>query len=108
MDFFISSAYAQSAGDAGAGGFNLIMLVIFIGVFWFLIFRPQMKRQKEHRSLVESLAKGDEVVTNGGVLGKITDVGEAFVSVEIAGNTTVKVQKHAVAAVMPKGTIKSA
>jgi preprotein translocase subunit YajC len=108
VDFFISSAQAQATGDPGAGGFNLIMLIIFIGVFWFLIFRPQMKRQKEHRSLVESLSKGDEVVTNGGVLGKITDVGEAFVTVEISGNTSVKVQKHAVAAVMPKGTIKSA
>ena len=107
MDFLISNAYAQ-AGDPGAGMGNLIILIIFVAVFWLMIFRPQMKRQKEHRQMVEALSKGDEVVTNGGVLGKITNVGEAFVTVEIANNTSIKIQKHAVAAVMPKGTIKSA
>ena len=109
MDFLISNAMAQSAGGAppGSGMANIIMLVVFIGIFYFLLIRPQMKRQKEHRKLVDALAKGDEVVTSGGVLGKITDVGDAFVTLEIADNTRIKVQRHAVGAVMPKGTIKS-
>ncbi len=108
MDFLISNAMAQTAGSpAGAGMANIIMLVVFIGIFYFLLIRPQMKRQKEHRAMVESLSKGDEVVTGGGVLGKIVDLGDAFITVEIAANTQIKVQSHAVSAVMPKGTIKS-
>ena len=70
------------------------------------MIRPQMKRQKEHQKMVDALAKGDEAVTNGGILGKITDVGESFVKLEIAKSTEIKVQRHAIAAVMPKGTIK--
>ncbi len=109
MDFLISNAMAQTAGaPAGASGMaNIIMLVVFIAIFYFLLIRPQMKRQKEHRTMVEALSKGDEVVTGGGVLGKIVEVGDAFITVEIAANTFIKVQKHAVGAVMPKGTIKN-
>ncbi|MDJ0654324.1 MAG: preprotein translocase subunit YajC [Xanthomonadales bacterium] len=108
MDFFISDAIAQAGGTAqGPSGMaNIIMLLVFVAIFYFLLIRPQMKRQKEHRSMVEALSKGDEVVTNGGVLGKIVDVGDAFLTVEIANNIQIKVQKHAVGAVMPKGTIK--
>ena len=110
MDFLISSAFAQSAGAPGgpSGTANIIMLFVFIAIFYFLLIRPQMKRQKEHKSLIEALSKGDEVVTSGGVLGKIIDVGDAFVTVEITNNVQIKVQKHAVGAIMPKGTIKSA
>lgn len=107
MDFLISSAYAQDAApQSGLMGF-LPLILIFI-VFYFLLIRPQMKRAKEHRQLVAGLAKGDEVVTNGGLLGKITDVGESFVTVQLSDNLEVKLQRHAVASVMPKGTIKSA
>lgn len=107
MDFFISDAMAQSQGAPGASGAgSILMLVAFIAIFYFLLIRPQMKRQKEHRTLVEGLAKGDEVVTNGGVLGKITDVGESFVTLQVAKNIEIKVQKHSVGMVMPKGTIK--
>ena len=85
----------------------LPLIVIFI-IFYFLLIRPQMKRTKEHRKLVEELATGAEVVTNGGLLGRITRVDESFVTVEFADRVQIKVQKHAIASVMPKGTIKSA
>jgi preprotein translocase subunit YajC len=109
MDFFIASAYAQDAGAQAQGGLLsfLPLIVIFI-VFYFLLIRPQMKRAKEHKALVAQLANGDEVVTNGGLLGKVTNVGDSFVTVELAENVKIKLQKHAVASVMPKGTIKSA
>ena len=109
MDFFIASAYAQDAGAQAQGGLLsfLPLIVIFI-VFYFLLIRPQMKRAKEHKALVAQLAVGDEVVTNGGLLGKVTNVGESFVTLELAENVKIKLQKHAVASVMPKGTIKSA
>ena len=85
----------------------LPLIVIFI-IFYFLLIRPQMKRSKEHRKLVAELATGAEVVTNGGLLGRITRVDESFVTVEFADKVQIKVQKHAIASVMPKGTIKSA
>ena len=107
LDFFIASAYAQDAAPAGGLMSFLPLIVIFI-IFYFLLIRPQMKRAKEHKQLVSQLGKGDEVVTNGGLLGRITDVGESFVTVELADNVQIKVQKHAIASVMPKGTIKSA
>ena len=107
MDFLISNAYAQDAAAQG-GLMSFLPLIIIFVIFYFLLIRPQMKRAKEHRNLVEALSKGDEVVTNGGLLGKITDVGESFVTVELADNVQIKLQKHAVASVMPKGTIKSA
>ncbi|HMB60921.1 MAG TPA: preprotein translocase subunit YajC [Xanthomonadales bacterium] len=109
MDFLIASAYAQDGGAAGQGGLLsfLPLIVIFI-VFYFLLIRPQMKRAKEHKALVAQLSVGDEVVTNGGLLGKVTNVGDSFVSLELSENVKIKLQKHAVASVMPKGTIKSA
>lgn len=107
MDFFIASAYAQDATPQGGLLSFLPLIVIFI-VFYFLLIRPQTKRAKEHRQLVEKLATGDEVITNGGLLGKITNVGDSFVTVELADNIKIKLQKHAVASVVPKGTMKSA
>ena len=84
------------------------MLVVFFAVFYFFIIRPQSKRAKEHRNMLSALAKGDEVVTAGGMAGRVDDIGEAFVSVEVANNVKVKVQKHAITAVLPKGTLKAA
>lgn len=107
LDFFISPAYAQAAQQQSPLGMFLPLIAIF-AIFYFLIIRPQNKKQKEHREMVSALASGDEVVTAGGVLGKVTAVGEQFLDVEVAPNVTVKVQRHTVSAVMPKGTVKSA
>jgi preprotein translocase subunit YajC len=106
LDFFIASAYAQDAQPGGLMSF-LPLIVIFI-IFYFLLIRPQMKRAKEHRKLVADLAVGDEIVTNGGLLGRISKVGESFVTVELSDSVEIKVQRHAVSSIMPKGTIKSA
>jgi len=109
IDLLIPAAHAQAAAGAGAPNpwLQLIPLVLLFVVFWFLLIRPQMKRQKEHRQLVEKLAKGDEVVTSGGVAGRIEDVGESFLTVEIAEGVRVRVQRGSVNAVLPKGTLKS-
>ncbi len=108
IDFLIPNAYAQAAPQAGNAGFmELLPLVLLFVVFYLFLIRPQMKRAKEHKVMVEALSKGDEIVTNGGLLGKIIDVGENFVAVEISKGVEVKVQRHAVAATMPKGTIKT-
>ena len=106
MDILIPNAYAQ-AGGGGAGMGDLLFIIILFGVFYFLLIRPQQKRAKEHKAMVEALAKGDEIVTQGGVLGRIRHVGDAFLTVEIAEGTEIKVQRAAVGALMPKGTIKS-
>jgi len=108
MSFLINDAWA--AADPGAGGslMGLLPLVIIFVVFYFLLIRPQTKRAKEQREMVAALAKGDEVVTNGGLLGRITEVGEQFIDLELGEGNVVKVQKHAVAALVPKGTLKSA
>jgi preprotein translocase subunit YajC len=96
-------------GAAGAGGlFNIALLVLIFVAFYFLLLRPQSKRQKEHRKMVEALAKGDEVITNGGMLGRVTNVGEQFIKVEVADGVELKIQRSAVSALMPKGTVKSA
>lgn len=109
MSFFIADALAAPAGDASSSGpANLIFLGVLFVVFYFLLIRPQSKRAKEHRNMVASLAKGDEVVTNGGTLGRISGVGEQFITVEIADGIEIKVQRSAVQTVMPKGTIKTA
>jgi preprotein translocase subunit YajC len=107
MDFFIASAYAQDASPQG-GLLSFLPLIVIFVVFYFLLIRPQMKRAKEHKALISQLAVGDEVVSSGGLLGKVTQVGDSFVTLELADNVKVKLQKHAVATVMPKGTIKSA
>ncbi|MEM7465831.1 MAG: preprotein translocase subunit YajC [Pseudomonadota bacterium] len=108
MNFLISDALAQTAGGPAEPGMStfLIMLIPIV-VLYFLMIRPQMKRQKDHQKMVEALSKGDEAVTNGGVLGKIVEVGDSFITLEISKNIEIKVQRHAIAAVMPKGTIKA-
>ena len=107
MDFFISNAYAQDAAATG-GLMSFLPLIVIFAVFYFMLIRPQMKRAKEHKQLVAQLGKGDEVITNGGLLGKITDVSDSFVTLELADNLQIKLQRSAVANIMPKGTIKSA
>ena len=105
LDFFIASAHAQDAAPTG-GLMSFLPLIIIFVIFYFLLIRPQMKRAKEHKNLVAALGTGDEVVTNGGIVGKITDVDENFLTCKIAENVEVKVQRHAVASVLPKGTVK--
>ncbi|HEY0199362.1 MAG TPA: preprotein translocase subunit YajC [Rhodanobacter sp.] len=100
-------AQAAAAQPAGGGMSMIIMMVVLFGLMYFMMIRPQMKRQKEHRALVAGLSKGDEVVTNGGIAGRVDEVGETFITVEIAPNVTVKVQKGAVSQVLPKGSLKS-
>jgi preprotein translocase subunit YajC len=107
FDFIINNAYAQSAPAEGGNGSFLIMMVVFFVIFYFMLMRPQMKQAKEHKKLIQDLSKGDEVVTGGGVLGKITEVGENFIALEVASGTEIKIQKGSVTALMPKGTIKS-
>lgn len=107
LDFFISPAYAQAADQPSALVTFLPLVALFV-IFYFLIIRPQNKKQKEHREMVAALGTGDEIVTAGGVLGKVTALGEQFVDVEVAHNVTVKVQRHTISAVLPKGTVKSA
>ena len=108
----ISNAYAQAAGTAAndptGGLMGLLPLVLMFIVLWFLMIRPQMKRAKEHKAMVEALSKGDEVVTQGGMAGRIVEVSDNFVHVEVADKVNVLVQRQAVATVLPKGTLKSA
>ena len=104
----ISPAWAQGAGGATGGGFeSLLLIVIMFGVLYFLMIRPQMKRAKETKSMIEALQKGDEVVTAGGIVGRISKMGDQYVSLEIAPNTEISVQKAAVQMLLPKGTLKS-
>jgi len=106
---FISNAYAQAAaaGDPTGGLMGMLPLVLMFIVLWFLMIRPQMKRAKEHKAMVSALAKGDEVVTQGGIAGRVTQVGESFLHIEIADNVNIVVQNQAVATVLPKGTLKT-
>lgn len=112
---FISSAFAQTApaATAAAGGsfqdslMSMLPLVLMFGVLYFVMIRPQMKKAKEHKALLAGLAKGDEVVTGGGLLGKVTKVADSYITVEIAAGTEVVVQKPSITLVLPKGTMKS-
>jgi preprotein translocase subunit YajC len=109
ISFMLAQAAAPAAGAQSPGGllsFPILMILMF-GVMYFIMIRPQMKRQKEHRALLSALSKGDEVVTNGGIAGRIDEVGETFITVEIASNVKVKVQKGAVSQVLPKGALKA-
>lgn len=107
-ELFISNAYAEGAAAPQGGGFmEFLPLIALLLVFYFLILRPQQKRAKEHKLMMDALQKGDEVVTIGGILGKVAKVGDENVAVEIADNVVVQVQKPAVQTVLPKGTIKS-
>ena len=109
MDFFISAAHAQDAAASQGDPLGaLLPLIILFVIFYFLLIRPQQKRAKEHKNMVAELAKGDEVLTNGGLIGKVTDTGEEFLTVEIAEGVQVKVQRQLVMSVLPKGTIKNA
>lgn len=113
MDFLISSAHAQAAtapaGAQGIGGLlgsPIIFIVIMVAMMFFM-FRSQSKRQKELRNMIAALAKGDEIVTNGGMAGRVDDIGDTFMTVEIAPNVKIKLQKSAVSLVLPKGSLKS-
>ena len=107
---FISSAFAQAAPAAAPSMQDSLMsmlpIILMFVVLWFVMIRPQMKKQKEHKAMVEALAKGDEVVTAGGVLGKVSKIGDSFVGVEIADGVEIQIQRQAVVQVLPKGTIK--
>jgi preprotein translocase subunit YajC len=109
MNGLIPEAMAQSAGGASPGGgfAPLLMMVVFIAIFYFLLIRPQQKKAKEHQAMVTRLSAGDEVVTSGGILGKIVEVGDSFITLEIAPNVQIKVQKFQVTSLMPKGTVKN-
>ncbi|SRR6056297_774906 len=109
MDFLIASAMAQTAGapqQPSVWG-SLIPLILIVVIFWFLLIRPQMKRNKEHRELISGLSVGDEIVSAGGMLGKITAVGDSFVTVRLSDSVEIKLQRQSVAQVVPKGTIES-
>ncbi len=109
FEFLIPSAHAQAAGAPQGGGMGMLLFpIILIGVMYFLMIRPQMKRAKEHKGMLDKLSKGDEVITSGGIAGVITDIGENFITVEVAENVRLRVQKAAVGNVLPKGTLKSA
>ncbi|CAI06892.1 preprotein translocase subunit YajC [Aromatoleum aromaticum] len=106
---FISNAYAQAApaGDPTGGLMGMLPLILMFIVLWFLMIRPQMKRAKEHKAMVAAIAKGDEIVTQGGIAGRVTQVGENFLHVEVADNVNVVVQAQSVTNVLPKGTLKT-
>ena len=109
MNGLIPDAVAQ-AGPSGPGGqfAPILMMVVFVVIFYFLLIRPQQKKAKEHQALISKISAGDEVVTTGGILGKVTEVGDTFVTIEVADGVRIKVQKFQVGSLMPKGTLKSA
>ena len=110
LDLLIAPAHAQAAPAAqqGLGLGGMLFPLLLIAVMYFLMIRPQMKRQKEHRAMLDKLGAGDEVITSGGIAGTVREIGENFVVVEIANGVQVRVQKAAIANVLPKGTLKSA
>ncbi|WP_326540138.1 preprotein translocase subunit YajC [Pseudorhodoferax sp.] len=108
---FISQAFAQTAPAAAGGGaesslLSLLPLVLMFVVLYFIMIRPQMKKQKEHKAMVEALAKGDEVIIAGGIMGRVNKVGDSYLGVEVANNVELQVQRVAVVQVLPKGTFK--
>lgn len=109
MDFLISTAHAQAAGSpAGNVWMQMLPLVLIFVVFYFLLIRPQTKKAKEHREMVAKLQNGDEVVTAGGILGRIVEVSDTFVTLEVANGVQIKVQRFQVGQLMPRGTLKGA
>ena len=110
MNSLIPDAMAQTAGGASAAGgmTPFIMMAVFIVIFYFLLIRPQQKKQKEHQAMLGKIATGDEVVTSGGILGRVVDVGDQFLTIEIADNVRIKVQRFQVTSLVPKGTLKGA
>ena len=108
MEWLIPSAYAQAAGGAQPNAFvQLLPLVLIFVVFYFLLIRPQQKKAKEHRTMLEALQKGDEVVTSGGVVGRIAKLTDQYAAIEIAPSVEINVQRQAIAQLLPKGTIKA-
>ena len=107
----ISNAFAQAASGAAQDPFGglsqFAMPIVILIIFWFMLVRPQMKRAKEHKALLEGLQKNDEVVTNSGIVGKVAQIGDSYIHIEVAPNTQIVVQKQAIGAVLPKGTLKS-
>ena len=104
----ITPAYAQSAGGAAGGGFeSMILILLMFGVLYFMMIRPQMKKAKEHKTMLDGLQKGDEVVAVG-ILGKISKISDNYVSLDVADKVTIQVQRQAVTTLLPKGTIKDA
>ena len=111
LDFLIPAAQAQATGAPAAGGSmmsTLLFPIVLIAIMYFLMIRPQMKRQKEHKAMLDKLAKGDEVITSGGIAGTVVGLSDAFITVEVASGVQLRVQKGAIASVLPKGTLKSA
>lgn len=110
LDLLIAPAYAQAAPAAGGGSMlsTLLFPIILIAIMYFLMIRPQMKRQKEHKAMLDKLQRGDEIITSGGIAGTVSEIGDNFVTVEIANGVQVRIQRGAVANVLPKGTLKSA
>ena len=107
MNWFDTAAHAAEAGSSGPGSMDLLLLVGFVAIFYFLLWRPQSKRRKEHQSLMTSMDKGDEVVTSGGIVGQITKIEDDFIGLKVAENIEFRVQKSSVGATLPKGTLKS-
>jgi preprotein translocase subunit YajC len=109
MNGLIPDAMAQGAGASPGGQFApLLMMVVFIAIFYFLLIRPQQKKQKEHQAMLAKIGEGDEVVTAGGILGKVITVGDQFLTLEIADGVRIKVQRFQVTSLVPKGTLKGA
>jgi preprotein translocase subunit YajC len=106
LDFVMSPAWAQGAPQ-GDPFMSFLPLIILVVLFWFMLIRPQMKRSKEHREMLGKLAKGDEVITGGGLAGVVREIGENYLTVEIADTVAVKMQKSAVVSVLPKGSLKT-
>jgi preprotein translocase subunit YajC len=109
MNSLIPAAWAQAGGASTSSQFApVLMMVVFVGIFYFLLIRPQQKKAKDHQNMVAKLSTGDEVVTSGGILGRIVEVSDAFVTLEVADSVRLKIQKGQVTSLMPKGTLKSA
>lgn len=110
LDFLIPVAHAQAAGAPSAPSMmsSLLFPIILVAIMYFLMIRPQMKRQKEHKAMLDKLSRGDEVITSGGIAGSVIDIGETFLTVEVASGVQLRVQRAAIANVLPKGTLKAA
>jgi preprotein translocase subunit YajC len=107
-DAMAQGAGAAPAGAAGSGMMTIVMMVMFVAIFYFLLIRPQQKKQKEHQAMINALSAGDEVILAGGILGKIIEMGEQFLTIEIAEGVRIKVQRFQVTTLVPKGTFKGA
>ncbi len=107
MNFFISDAMAAGEAAPQGGGLQLVfMIALFFGIMYFMIIRPQSKKAKEHATMLGALSKGDEIVTSGGILGKVVKLGDNFVELKVSDSSNIKIQRHAITSIMPKGTMK--